>query len=191
MAGLAHDVRGARDLEAYVRVNAWTPLRVARRAADAGVARFIFFSSTKVLGGHTAAGERFREDSPLKPEGTYATSKALAEHWLLEEFAADSGLVSILRPPLVVRPTPKGNLALLERAIQRGLPLPFASPRIGRRSYLGHRSLVDLEMVVLASDSVPPVLHARSDEELNVSEPCEEIAVGVGRPVAGSRIWYG
>ncbi len=121
LANIAHvpasEVGRARAL------NVEATLRLARAAAERGVRRFIFLSSVKA-----APGEA--QDDP------YGALKAETEAGL----AAVNGIeLVVLRPPLVYGPGVKANFLALARAIDRGLPLPFAS--IGNRRsliYLGN-----------------------------------------------------
>lgn len=180
LAGLAHDVSGTHDQAIYLQVNARAPHEAARVARDSGVGRFVFFSSIKTLGDRPACGQRFLESDPWNPSGIYGTSKALAEQWLLSEHVDAANFLTILRPPLMVGPEPKGNLRMLLKALERGVPLPLASPRIGRRSYLGLRSCGEIANLLLASSGPPRIVHARNDEEPTVGELCRMLAAARG-----------
>lgn len=76
-ARLAHrrNERNASDLETYRRVNLQGTLRLANRAAEAGVRRLVFVSSIGVNGPSTAPGETFSEHSTPRPQNAYAVSK--------------------------------------------------------------------------------------------------------------------
>lgn len=128
-------------LAEFRRVNVEGTLGLARQAAAAGVRRFVFLSSIKVLGESTRPGRPFTPDDRPAPEDAYGTSKHEAEAALLALAAATGLEVVIIRPPLVYGPGVKGNFASLVRWVRRGRPLPFGA--IDNR-----RSLVALDNLV-------------------------------------------
>lgn len=134
---------GADDLAAYRRVNTQGTLRLARAAAQAGVRRFVFISSVKVLGEATPPGQPFRHDSPPGPQDPYGQSKWEAEQ-ALWPLARETGLeVVVIRPPLVYGPGVGANFHRLMRWVASGLPIPLKSVR-NRRSLVSVGNLVDL-----------------------------------------------
>lgn len=127
-------------LQEFRRVNLHGTERLARQAAQAGVKRFVFVSTIKVLGEETVTP--YCEDSPLAPLDPYGTSKAEAET-MLHHIAKEVGLeVVIIRPPLAYGPGVKANFRQLIRVVSRGVPLPFASIR-NRRSLIFVENLAD------------------------------------------------
>lgn len=119
-------------LAQFRAVNTEATLALAQQAAAAGVRRFVFISSIGVNGAETR-GRPFRHDDEPQPHSPYAVSKHEAEQGLTA-IAAGTGLeVVIIRPPLILGPDPKGNLATLNRIIARGLPLPFGLVTANRR----------------------------------------------------------
>jgi UDP-glucose 4-epimerase len=98
---------------------------LARAAARGGARRFVFASTLKVHGEESGA-RPFRSDDPLRPEGHYARSKALAEE-RLAVVARETGLdVVIVRAPLVFGRDARANLESAVRLAGRPIPLPFA-----------------------------------------------------------------
>jgi nucleoside-diphosphate-sugar epimerase len=144
-AGRAHKMEKADDQSAaaFKRVNVDATLALARQAAASGVRRLVFISSIGVNGSSTH-GRGFRHDDPPHPHSPYAHSKWEAEQGL-RGAAAETGLeVVIIRPPLILGPEPKGNLATLNKVIARGLPLPFGLVRANRRDLVSLDILCDL-----------------------------------------------
>lgn len=165
LAGRAHDVRRHTTDQAdeYRSVNSAGAERVARAAKAAGARRFIQISTVKVLGESPQNGTRFCEGDRLHPVGTYAESKADGECLVAEALAGSDTECVILRLPLVFGTPFKGNLASLEQAIRRGIPLPFGHHSIGRRSYVMLPDLVEMLGILIESPGpLPPVLHTRS-----------------------------
>ena len=112
-------------LPEFLQANVDGTLNLARQAVQAGVRRFVYVSSVKVLGECTPPGTCFSEHSEPDPQDPYATSKFRAEQGLLE-LAQQTGLqVVIVRPPLVYGPGVRANFARLLNVVSRGIPLPF------------------------------------------------------------------
>jgi nucleoside-diphosphate-sugar epimerase len=170
LAARVHVMRDeVRDpLEAYRRVNAAGTARLARQAVEAGVGRFVFVSTAKVLGEHSPAGHPFTDDDAPSPADPYSMSKAEAED-ALERMAAGNGMRAVmLRPPLVYGPGVGANFLRLMDAIARGRPLPVGL-------VANRRSLVYVGNLVAAIAAglelpTPPVRCLVSDGE-DVSTP--------------------
>jgi UDP-4-keto-D-QuiNAc 4-reductase len=144
-AARAHIMReeATDPLAAFRTVNRDATLALARAAAAAGVKRFIFISSIGVNGSETKGRGYSVGDEPA-PHSPYAVSKHEAEQGLAI-VARDTGLETvIIRPPLVIGEHPKGNLGALERAMARGVPLPFGSVRNNRRDLVSLETLSSL-----------------------------------------------
>jgi nucleoside-diphosphate-sugar epimerase len=137
LAGRAHVLREAptRALGMYRAVNVDGTIRLANRAAEAGVRRLVFVSSIKVQGEATPLMRPFCEDDPPAPQDAYGQSKWEAEQ-ALWQLASSTGLeVVMLRPPLIYGAGVKANFLRLLQAVERGVPLPLASVT-NRRSLL-------------------------------------------------------
>ncbi len=115
LAGRAHvtsEVQNDPSWDEFRRVNVNGTLSVAEMAARAGVARFIFVSSIKVLG--NASGDRvFNEGDAPSPKEPYAVSKWEAERELLSLSRNSRLQIVVVRPPLVYGPRVKGNFLRL------------------------------------------------------------------------------
>jgi len=104
------------------------------------VRQFIFVSTVLVHGRSNEGRAPFSENDILTPRGFYGMSKAAAEAGL-RTLARDSVMsISVIRPPLVYGAGAKGNFALLTRAVNLGLPLPFAAIR-NQRAFLAVQNL--------------------------------------------------
>lgn len=151
-------------LAAFREVNVDGTLNFARQAFRAGVKRFIFISSVKVLGESTPLGSPFRADSVTKPEDAYGLSKAEAERGLLALAAASEMDVVIIRPPLVYGAGVKGNFAALCRILSKGYPLPLGSIE-NKRSLVGLDNLVDLIVHCIDHPAAGNQIFLASDNE--------------------------
>jgi UDP-glucose 4-epimerase len=123
--------------ESYRRINVEGTRLLLEKARDAGVRRFIFFSSVQAMGEETPAC--LDENTEPRPVTPYGRSKLEAERLVL---AGNTPLhVVCLRFPLVYGPGHKGNLSRMMAGIDRGLfpPLP---PVPNRRSMIHVRDVV-------------------------------------------------
>ena len=135
-------------IDEYRRVNTAGTLNLAKQAAVAGVKRFIFISTVKVLGEATKKGHFFTSEDPFNPQDPYSASKAEAEVGL-KLISDSSGMeLVIIRPPLVYGHGVKGNFASLLKLVKMSVPLPFGSIQ-NKRSLVSVENLVDLIVVCL------------------------------------------
>ena len=133
----------ADPLAEFRRVNVDGTLNLANQAAAAGVNRFVYLSSIKVNGEHTAPGKPFTEDDIASPEDAYGYSKIEAEQglWLI---AQKTGMeVVIIRPPLVYGRGMKANFARMVHAVRLGIPLPLGAIH-NKRSFVSIDNLISL-----------------------------------------------
>jgi nucleoside-diphosphate-sugar epimerase len=167
---------------AFRRVNVDATANLARQSAAAGVARFVFLSSIKVLGESTRPGRPFAADDDLAPEDPYARSKADAERALLAIARESTMEVVIIRPPLVYGAGVRGNFHALMKWIYRGVPLPLGAVR-NRRSLVSIDNLVELIMACASHPCAGNQAFLASDaEDLSTPELIRQLASALGRP---------
>ena len=108
LAGIAHT--NAVSIEDYWILNVNATQFLLDAASQAGVGRFIYWSSVKAI----------------HPDSTYGFSKQAAEGLVCDAAAKSSMHVCVLQPALVYGPGLKGNLLHLLKAIDQGRfpPLP-------------------------------------------------------------------
>ncbi|CAN1599911.1 UDP-glucose 4-epimerase family protein [Pseudomonas mediterranea] len=140
--------RSESPLAEFRKVNVGFTLDLARRAAEAGVTRFIFISSIKVNGEETFPGCPFQADDAPAPVDAYGCSKMEAEQGL-RKISEELGIeVVIIRPVLVYGPSVKANFRSLMSWVDKGVPLPFGAIR-NQRSLVSLDNLVDLIVTCL------------------------------------------
>jgi nucleoside-diphosphate-sugar epimerase len=185
LAGKAHAPANSRGVREEIhRVNVLGTEALARQAAGV-VRRLVFLSSVKVYG-EEAATEPLRTDMALRPVDAYGESKARAEDALNSVSAATGLEVACIRPPLMLGPRAKGNLAQLARVIARGIPLPIAGIR-NHRSLLSLENLLDLCVLSLEHPgALAAPLLAADGEPTSTPDLATWIAEGLGKP---ARIW--
>jgi nucleoside-diphosphate-sugar epimerase len=177
---------GAHALAEHRRVNRDGTRNLAEAAATAGIRRFVFLSTVKVMGEQTT-DQPFCEIDQPQPEDAYAISKWEAEQ-ALADIAAGSALEPVvLRPPLVYGPGVKANFRALMGAVRRGLPLPLAGIA-SRRSLLYLGNLIDVIIQTLEQPAAAgQTFLMRDGEDVSIAELIRHLAGAMGRP---ARLFY-
>jgi Nucleoside-diphosphate-sugar epimerases len=143
-AGRAHIMKEVESepLALYRQVNVEGTLNLAKKAAKAGVKRFIFMSSIKVNGEVTADKPFTPNDSVSNLQDPYGLSKFEAEQALLnlaQNFKMD---VVIIRPVLIYGPEVKANFKSMVNLAAKGVPLPVGCLD-NKRSMVSIYNLID------------------------------------------------
>ena len=180
LAARAHVTRAiAGDAEICRQTNVAGALRLAEQCAAAGVRRFIFMSSVKVMGEGRACS--YRESDAPAPVGTYAAAKWEAEQ-RLHEIAGRSGMeLVVLRPTLVYGRGVKANFFSLMRAVDQRIPLPLGAVA-NRRSLIYLGNLADATALCLTHPNAAGKTYLLSDgEDVSSAELVRRIAEALGR----------
>lgn len=166
----------------FRRVNVFATLDLAKKAACAGVKRFIYISSIKVNGDATVLGQGFTPEQAAAPMDPYGLSKMEAEQGL-RAIAVESGMeVVIIRPPLVYGPGVKANFLSMMNWLKRGIPLPFGAIH-NQRSLVALDNLVDLIITCIGHSAAANQTFLVSDgEDLSTSELLRCMGVALGKP---------
>ena len=130
------------SLDQYREVNVQGTLALAQQAAAAGVRRFVYISTAKVLGERSVRGRPFVETDSYAPCGDYALSKMEAEQALLSFSQHSEMEVVIVRPPMVYGVDAGGNFSALVKLVQLRAPLPIGAIE-NLRSFVCITNLVD------------------------------------------------
>lgn len=170
-------------IEEYREVNTAGTLNLARQAVEAGVKRFIFISSIKVNGEGTQIGSPFKATDKPNPQDPYGQSKAEAEEQLLA-LAKETGLeVVIIRPTLVYGAGVKANFASLMKLVAKGLPLPFGSITVNRRSLVSVYNLVDLIVTCIDHPNAANQIFLVSDDhDLSTADMVRQMGHALSKP---------
>lgn len=121
-------------------INVEASKKLASASIAAGVKRFIFLSSVKVLGEISATG--FTEQSPYNPADEYARSKCQAEQDLKQLIEHNKMELVIIRPPMIYGKGSSGNFNKLVAMVKKGLPLPLGMVK-NKRTLCSVYNLVD------------------------------------------------
>jgi len=169
--------RDAEERRRHILENAEATEDLARQAQEAGVTRFVFISS---IGAEIATRRPPGQATP------YQEGKLLAEE-KLHRLQVERGLETVsLRPPMIYGPAAPGAFRRLQRALERGLPLPFATIA-NRRSFLYVGNLTDAVTACLLRPGIGGKVFAMSDGALHSTPDfVRMMAAAMGRP---ARLW--
>lgn len=147
---------------------------LARQAARAGVKRFIYLSSIRAVAEQTR--EPVGEEAPSSATDIYGRAKYAAEQGVFAELPA----AAALRPPLVVGPNPKANLAQFLKLLDSPAPLPFAGIR-NKRNIVSLASLAEAVRVLVESADARGVFHVADQPSVSTAEMAALLRRGMKR----------
>lgn len=173
--------RDSDPLSEFRRINLDATASLARAAARAGVRRFVYLSSIKVLGETTEPGQRLSADDAPSPKDPYAISKREAEDALRIVASKSRMEVVIIRPPLIYGPGVRANFLAMLQWLDKGAPLPFGAIN-NRRSLAGIDNVVDLIVTCLEHPlAADQAFNVTDDEDVSTSHLLRRLAVALGR----------
>jgi nucleoside-diphosphate-sugar epimerase len=184
VGGIAHASNNI-SADQYNFANCHLPSMLARKLFDQGLEHFVYVSSSRVFanikkGAREQAG--VDETAIPNPVTPYGRSKAAAEESLLSISAKAGGKLTIVRPALVVGPSPKANLSSLINLCRFGMPLPIKGFS-AKSSYTSLPSLVALLQSVLErSDYSQQILHCADPSGYSLAELVHLISRYSGKP---------
>jgi nucleoside-diphosphate-sugar epimerase len=184
LAGKAHDLRSSANPNEYYDVNFELTKKVYDAFLQSDVTSFIFFSSVK-----SSADEvktiLYEEDVP-NPKTDYGKSKLLAEEYIINQVLPIGKTYYILRPCMIHGPGNKGNLNLLYKIVEKGIPYPLASFE-NRRSFLSIENLNVLMEQLIYQESIPSgIFNLADDEPLSTNQVVTIVGNALG---FNARLW--
>jgi nucleoside-diphosphate-sugar epimerase len=169
-------------LHEFRRVNTDATLTLARKAAKAGVKKFIFISTIKVNGESTEGHQPFSSDDKCSPSDPYAVSKWEAECALMALAKKTSMSVVIIRSPLVYGPSVKGNFFNMVKWVEKGIPLPIGGAVQNKRSLLALDNMISFIIDCLDNPKADNEIFLLSDgEDVSTVQLIEKIAHVMGK----------
>lgn len=160
LAGKAHALaENKQDADEYRQINTEATRKLLEAAKQAGVQRFIFFSSVKAVGDSDVQP---MDESVVTPADTpYGQSKYAAEQLVLHGGYVPHPVV--IRPSMVYGNTEKGNLPRMIKAIKQGLFLPLP-PTHNRRSMVHVDDVVQAALLAAAKPEATGQIYIVTDE---------------------------
>src|SRR5690554_2384752 len=151
LAGKAHDTANTSAQEEYFKINRDLTIELFDEFLKSGIKDFFFFSSVKAVA--DMVENVLYEDVMPKAVTPYGQSKLEAETYLLNQKLPEGKRLFIIRPCMIHGPGNKGNLNLLYKVVEKGIPWPLAafhSKRsflsIDNLNYLIHQMLVETKV---------------------------------------------
>lgn len=168
LAGKAHDTANTSADVEYFKVNRDLTVALFDQFLQSDIRDFFYFSSVKAVA-DTVDGP-LTEDSVANPLTPYGKSKLEAEQYLLAQELPIGKRLFIIRPCMIHGPGNKGNLNLLYKVVEKGLPWPLASFH-NQRSFLSIDNLSFLINAMLIDPDLPSgVYNFADDESLSTNE---------------------
>ncbi|WP_417358329.1 NAD-dependent epimerase/dehydratase family protein [Flavobacterium sp.] len=162
LAGKAHDTNRDVNINEYFEINRDLTIRLFDKFLKSDIKDFFYFSSVKAVA-DIVTGVLI-EDVEGKPKTPYGQSKYEAEQYLLSQKLPQGRRLFIVRPCMIHGPGNKGNLNLLYKVVEKGLPWPLATFK-NERSYLSVNNLNFLIYEMLRKDSLTSGVYNLSDDQ--------------------------
>jgi len=185
LAGKAHDTSNTSADEEYFKVNRDLTIELFKLFLQSDVKDFFYFSSVKAVA-DTVDGV-LTEDVQGKPYTPYGKSKLEAEQYLVEQPLPEGKRLFIIRPCMIHGPGNKGNLNLLYKVVEKGIPWPLAAFH-NQRSFLSIDNLSYLiEQMLVQAELSSGVYNFADDEGLSTNELVALISTTLGKK---PKLWH-
>jgi len=179
LAGKAHDLREVSRPEEYYNVNLELTKRLYGAFLASDARKFIFLSSVKAAADHL--DEPLTEDFTPNPQTHYGKSKLMAEEYIQSQPLPHGKSYYILRPCMIHGPGNKGNLNLLFKFVNKGIPYPLGCFN-NRRSFLSVENLCFIINEIITRDDIPGgIYHIADDDTLSTTEVVSILASSINK----------
>ncbi|KGE14289.1 UDP-glucose 4-epimerase [Sphingobacterium deserti] len=162
LAGKAHDTSNTSDASSYFKVNRDLTILLFNHFLTSPIRDFFFFSSVKAAA--DTVDDVLEEGMPCNPQTPYGRSKFEAEEYLLKQKLPAGKRLFIVRPCMIHGPGNKGNLNLLYKIVQKGIPWPLGAFH-NHRSFLSIDNLSFLISSILDNKEVESGIYNFADDE--------------------------
>ena len=183
LAGKAHDLKKTSNPGEYYEVNFELTKKLFDAFLKSDAKKFIFISSVKAAA-DSVEGVLTEERTP-NPKTHYGKSKLQAEQYIQSQPLPPEKSYYILRPCMIHGPGNKGNLNLLYKFVQKGMPYPLASFE-NKRSFLSVENLCFVIKQLLERQIQSGVYHIADDEALSTNEVVRVLATSLKK---SPRLW--
>ena len=179
LAGKSHDIANTSAEEEYFKVNRDLTINLFNEFLNSDIRDFFFFSSVKAVA--DTVDHVLYEDVMPKAVTPYGQSKLEAETYLLNQKLPEGKRLFIIRPCMIHGPGNKGNLNLLYKIVEKGIPWPLAAFE-NQRSFLSIDNLSFLVHQMLQNESVPSGIYNFADDNaVSTNELIETISKTLGK----------
>jgi nucleoside-diphosphate-sugar epimerase len=185
LAGKAHDLKNVSSPEDYTLINHDLTVKLFKVFLQSKATKFVFVSSVKASA--DSVNHVLTEEMAPAPLTAYGKSKLQAEisiqnmliKYNLKNPAIEKKLY-ILRPCMIHGPGNKGNLNLLFKLVNTGIPWPLGSFE-NKRSFLSIENLCFVINEIIEKEIEPGVYQVADDEPLSTNELINLMAITLNR----------
>lgn len=164
LAGKSHDSKNVSNPKEYYEVNFELTKRVFDAYLTSEAKVFIFLSSVKAVADSINENEILIEDVNPDPKTHYGKSKLLAENYIISVTIPSDKRVYILRPTMIHGPRNKGNLYLLYKLVQIGIPWLLGAFE-NQRSFCSIDNLSYVIDKIINNVNIPSGIYNISDDQ--------------------------
>ena len=161
LAGKAHDLKKTSNPNEYYEVNTIFSNSVFDAFISSNAEVFITLSSVKAVADKLES--ILNEEYIPNPLTHYGKSKLLAEEYILSKELPQGKRVYILRPCMIHGPGNKGNLNLLFKIINKGLPWPLGAFE-NKRSFCSIDNLCFIINELIENENIPNGIYNIADD---------------------------
>lgn len=184
LVGKAHDTANISADEEYFKVNRDLTIQLFDEFLNSNIKDFIYFSSVKAIADSIEG--ILDEEHLSNPKTPYGKSKLEAEKYLLSKKMPDEKRLFIIRPCMIHGPGNKGNLNLLYKVVQKGIPWPLAAFE-NKRSFLSIDNLNFIIGKILSNKNIPSgIYNFADDDSISTNELVKIIAEASGKK---TKLW--
>lgn len=183
LAGKAHDLKKTSSPDEYYAVNFELTKKLYNAFLKSDAKKFIFISSVKACA--DSVNGILSEDDVPHPKTHYGKSKLMAEEYIKSQLLPEGKSYYILRPCMIHGPGNKGNLNLLYKFVEKGIPYPLAAFE-NKRSFLSVENLCFVIKSLLVKDIPSGIYNVADDEALSTNEVVEILSESIGTK---ARLW--
>jgi nucleoside-diphosphate-sugar epimerase len=162
LAGKAHDTKNTSDKEEYFKINTGLTIDLFKHFIESEAKLFIYMSSVKAVADKVTS--ELDESMSSRPSSPYGASKWEAEQFILAQNLPPSKRVFILRPCMIHGVGNKGNLNLLYKVVNRGIPYPLGAFD-NKRSFLSVDNLCYVIHQIIVNEKVESGVYNVSDDD--------------------------
>ncbi len=178
LAGKAHDTANTTSESEYFEVNTELTKKLFDDFLNSDIKDFFYFSSVKATA--DTVNEILDENHISNPKTPYGKSKLMAEEYLLSKDLPLGKRLFIIRPCMIHGPGNKGNLNLLYKVVEKGIPWPLASFE-NKRSFLSIDNLNFIIFEMLNRDISSGIYNIADDESLSTNQLVKLISKTIGK----------
>lgn len=178
LAGKAHDTANTSVDEEYFQINTELTKKLFDEFLASDARDFFYFSSVKATADKVEG--ILDENHSSNPVTAYGKSKLKAEEYLLSHKLPSGKRLFIIRPCMIHGPGNKGNLNLLHKVVQKGIPWPLAAFE-NKRSFLSIDNLNFLIEKMLISELPSGIYNFADDNPVSTNRLVTLIAEASGK----------